>query len=863
MFRIPSPAALVGTILLSTCCHVSASAPVPFRNTELTIDARADDLISQLTLEEKIGLLWELAPAIDRLGIDKYYHGNEALHGVVRPGKFTVFPQAIAFGATFNPDLIHQVATAISDEARGRWNELEQGKKQTQYHSDLLTFWSPNINMARDPRWGRTAGTYGEDPQLTSEIGVAFVKGLQGDHPTYLKVVATPKHYVANNVEENRFGANSVISERTLREYYLPAFKATIMEGQAQSIMSAYNAVNYVPSNANRWLLKDILRGEWGFKGYVVSDCGAPAFLVNDHKFAPTKADAAAISIKSGMDLECNGGGRVIADHLKTAYEQGKVTLEEIDDAVRNVLTARFKLGLFDPADNNPYTQISPDVVGSPEHQKLALETALQSMVLLKNDNNLLPLDIDQLNSIAVIGHNANKVVFGDYSGESLNEAVTPLMGLKQRLGDQVAINFVDSVLQVGNFTKIDGKFFTTETGEAGLRAEYFVGKSLSGTPSIRIDKTVDLHSTENPPDPFLKPGQKSVRWTGFITGPETAEYHVGTKSDDGARLWIDDQLVVDDWRDHGETLTFSTFRFEKGRQYRIKAEWYDGGGDASMRLMWEPKHGAVNKFEPEVAAAKASDVVIAVIGTDTKSEREGMDKIDLDLPGNQLDMLKAVHKANKNMIVVLVTGSQHTMGWIKDNVPAVLNAWYPGEQGGNAIAQIMMGDYNPAGRTPLTYYESVDALPAMERYEISEGRTYQYYSGKPLWEFGYGLSYSQFEYAQPKLVPVTKNGVMTFHVSVDITNTSKRDGDEVAQLYASFPDSKVVRPIRQLKGFKRVHVKTGETQSVSFEVPRDELAYWSTKQQGWRVEPSRVLFELGASSKDIRKQVSAEVGLQ
>lgn len=857
---LPLPSILACTMLFAVGHHTMAASIAHYLNAELSIETRTDDLLQKLTLDEKISLLWELAPPIERLGIDKYYHGNEALHGVVRPGKFTVFPQAIAFAATFNPVLIHQVATAISDEARGRWNELDQGKQQTKYHSDLLTFWSPNVNMARDPRWGRTAGTYGEDPQLTSEIGVAFVKGLQGDHPTYLKVVATPKHYVANNVEENRFGANSVIAERTLREYYFPAFKATIMEGQAQSIMSAYNALNYVPSNANRWLLKDVLRNEWGFEGYVVSDCGAPSFLVSDHQFVATKADAAAISIKSGMDLECNGGGRVIADHLKTAYEQGKVTLEEIDGAVRNVLSIRFKLGIFDPKDNNPYTKISPEVIGSPAHQQLALDTALQSMVLLKNDGNLLPLEDGKLSSLAVVGHNANKAVFGDYSGEPVHEAITPLQGLRDRLGNNVAINFVGSVLQVGNFTTIDGKFLSTDDGHSGLKAEYFAGKTLSGTPKVRTDKIVDIHSTENPPDPFLIPGQKSVRWTGFITGPDNAEYHIGTKSDDGSRLWIDGQLVVDDWRDHGETLTYSSFHFEKGRQYRIKAEWYDGGGDAAMRLMWEPKNGPENRFEAEVAAAKASDMVVAVIGTDTQSEREGVDKRNLDLPGNQLDMLKAVHKVNKNIIVVLVTGSQHTVGWMKDHIPAIVNAWYPGEQGGKAIAQVLMGDYNPAGRLPLTYYESIDNLPAMERYEISEGRTYQYYQGQPLWEFGYGLSYSQFEYAKPILTQTTQQGETDYHITIGVTNHSDRDGAEVVQLYVRFPETDIVRPIRQLKRFERIHIAAGATQSVSFTVNRRDLAFWSPKTQHWVVESGKVLFEIGASSQDIRQQVTTQL---
>lgn len=414
-----------------------------YENPGAEIDKRVSNLLSLMTITEKMQLLTEVAPAIPRLGIAKYDHGNEALHGVVRPGKFTVFPQAIALAATWNPDLICQVSSAISDEARARWNELDQGRKQTQKFSDLLAFWSPTVNMARDPRWGRTPETYGEDPYLTSRIGVAFVKGLQGNDPRYLKVVSTPKHFVGNNEEHNRFECKAVMSERALRSYYLPAFKALVTEGGAQAVMTAYNAINGIPCTANKWLITDILRNEWGFNGYVVSDCGAPGFLYQPHNYAPTREDAAAMALKAGLDLECSGYCDecfIYRDYLPKAYEMGKVTESEITSATFRVLRARFKLGLFDDPSLNPYTSIPPSVIGNPEHKQLALETARQSIVLLKNANNILPLNLKKIKSIAVFGINAATCEFGDYSGNPINEPVSPLEGIINKAGKNVKI---------------------------------------------------------------------------------------------------------------------------------------------------------------------------------------------------------------------------------------------------------------------------------------------------------------------------------------------------------------------------------------------------------------------------------------
>lgn len=451
-----------------------------YENPEATIENRVNDLLSQMTIAEKILMLSETAPAIDRLGIKKYYHGNEALHGVVRPGKFTVFPQSIGLAATWNPELIYEASGAISDEARARWNELGQGEKQTVKFSDLLVFWSPTVNMARDPRWGRTPETYGEDPYLTSRIGVSFVKGLQGDDPRYLKVVSTPKHFAGNNEEHNRFECKAVISERALRSYYLPAFKALITEGKAESIMTAYNAINGIPCTANKWLLSDILRKEWGFNGYIVSDCGAPGFLYTPHNYATTREDAAAMAMKAGLDLECSGSCNecfIFHDYLPKAYEMGKVMESEINTSVFRVLRARFKLGLFDDPSLNPYTSISPEVIGSRGHQHLALETARQSIVLLKNSNNILPLNLRKIKSIAVFGINAATCEFGDYSGIPLNDPVSPLQGIINKVGKNIKINTLPWKGKMAQHEIIPSAFYEYETDgirKKGLKSGHF-----------------------------------------------------------------------------------------------------------------------------------------------------------------------------------------------------------------------------------------------------------------------------------------------------------------------------------------------------------------------------------------------------
>ena len=667
-----------------------------WKNETLPIGDRVEALLETLTVDEKIDLLRATSPGVPRVGIDKYYHGNEALHGIVRPGNFTVFPQAIALSAMWNPALLERISGVVSDEARARWNELERGKKQSAQYSDLLTFWSPTVNMARDPRWGRTPETYGEDPFLSGENGAAFVRGLQGYDPRYLKVVSTPKHFTANNEEHNRFECNAVISEKQLREYYLPAFEACVRRGHAQSVMSAYNAVNGIPCSANPWLLTTLLRDEWGFDGYVVSDCGAIGCIVDDHHYVKQRETAAALALQAGLDLEC--GDNMYIEPLHRAYELHLVSDADIDRAARRVLTAKMRLGLFDDPEGNPYNRLSPSIVGSKEHRELALQAARESIVLLKNEKNMLPLK--KVRSIAVVGLNADKCEFGDYSGTPVTEPVSILDGIRAAAGKGVKVTHV----------------------------------------------------------PWDEPVEKAV------------------------------------------------------------------------------------------AAVRNAGVVVAVMGINKDIEREGQDRSDLNLPADQREYIQKIYRANPNMVLVLVAGSPLSIVWEDKNVPAIVNAWYPGQEGGTAVADVLFGKYNPAGRLPVTFYYSVDDLPAFDDYDITR-RTYKYFDGDVLYPFGYGLSYSSFRYSGLKV----RDKGETVDVTFDIKNAGRYEGDEVAQVYVRLPEYEGKAPISELRGFQRVHLKRGETRTVTFSLRREDLRYWSETKQAFVVPEGLPEIRVGASARDIR----------
>lgn len=819
---------------------------LPFQDPSLSTNERILDLLSRLTIEEKISLLRATSPGIPRLAIDKYYHGNEALHGVVRPGRFTVFPQAIGLASMWNPDLHYQVASAISDEARARWNELEQGRLQTYRFTDLLTFWSPTVNMSRDPRWGRTPETYGEDPYLSGVLGTSFVKGLQGNDDRYLKIVATPKHFAANNEEHNRFVCNPQISERQLREYYFPAFEMCVKEGKAASIMSAYNALNDVPCTANPWLLTKVLREDWGFNGYVVSDCGGPSLLVSAMKYVKTKEAAATLSIKAGLDLEC--GDDVYIEPLLNAYNQYMVSKADIDSAAYRVIRARMHLGLFDDPSLNPYSKIPVTVIGSEKHKQLALESARQSIVLLKNSKNTLPIHPNKVKSIAVVGINAANSEFGDYSGAPVNEPISVLQGIRNRIGDQVKIVHAPWKSAKDGLELIQGDNFPE-----GLKAEYFDNMELKGTPKVRREEWINFEPANQAPDPFLPSSPLSIRWTGKLRPTVSGNYTFSFSFDDGCRFSLDEKLLIDKWRSGGISIDTVSVYLEAGKDYNLKAEYYDNRDYALARLQWRvpsvAKKDRIDLYGEAGKAARECDMVIAVLGINKTIEREGKDRNDIFLPEDQREFIEEIYKVNPNTVVVLVAGSSLAINWMDKHIPAIVNAWYPGEQGGTAVAEVLFGDYNPAGRLPLTYYNSLDELPPFDDYDITKGRTYQYFAGKPLYPFGYGLSYTLFKYSNLHIAEQADKLIVSFNVK----NTGKYDGDEISQVYVKLPDVGVVVPAKELKGFQRTSIKKGATEKISIELDYKYLRYWNEELKEFVTPTGRYEIMVGASSEDIR----------
>jgi len=828
----------------------------PYENTDLSVGQRIEDIISRMTLEEKVSQMGNTSPAIKRLGIPQYDWWNECLHGVARAGIATVFPQAIGMAATWHQELIYRVAKAISDEARAKHHKaVEEGNRKRYYG---LTFWSPVVNMARDPRWGRTQETYGEDPYLTSRMGVAFVKGLQGENSRYLKLVATPKHYAVNNDEERRHTGSAEVDQRQLREYYLPQFEACVREARAQSVMGAYNAVNGVPCCANHFLLTEILREEWGFSGYVVSDCGAINDIFKNHHYTQSLEEASATAVKAGCDLNC---GEAYPRSLVKAVHEGLISEKEIDRALTRLFKARFQLGMFDPPERVPYSKIPASVVDSPKHRELALRTAQESIVLLKNRNHFLPLS-KELKSIAVVGPNANSLQFGNYSGQP-SRAVTPLEGILKKVSAKTVVRYArgceiaDETLPV-----ISPAYLVPEVksaGMSGLRGEYFTNKNLEGTPVlIRTDATVDFDWGGGSPDPAKIPTDKfSVRWKGYFVPPETRTYKIGVVTDDGVRFYLDGRLVVDQWVDRSAAQNVVSVKLEGGKAYPIQIDYFEDMGDAVVKLVWDFENA---EEEKALKIARESDIVIAVMGLDQTQEAEGMDRKRIELPRVQEEFLKKLFAVNPRIVLVLESGSPVAIRWANEHLPAILEAWYPGEEGGTAIADVLFGDYNPAGRLPVTFYASTEQLPPFDDYDLTKGRTYMYLREKPLFPFGFGLSYTTFAYSNLKLDSNRLGSTDSLEISIDLKNAGERDGDEVVQLYVRALHSKHLKQNRILKGFRRVHLRAGATRTLLFKLPISYLAYYDTNQKAFVVEPGTYEIQVGASSEDIRQKAEFEV---
>ena len=822
-------------------CSPKADDAPAYLDEQVSTERRVDDLLSRLTIDEKISLMRTLSPGIERLGIDKYYHGNEALHGVVRPGRFTVFPQAIALGAAWDPALVEQISTAISDEARARWNTLDQGRQQTLHYGDLLTFWSPTVNMARDPRWGRTAETYGEDPFLSGQTGAAFVRGLQGYDKRYLKVVSTPKHFAVNNEEHNRFECKVTAPEKILREYYLPAFEACVTEGGAQSIMAAYNAINGTPCSCNPWLLTDVLRGDWGFDGYVVSDCGGVENVFTAHHYTSTLEEAAAVTLKAGLDLEC--GDCAYIDPLRQAYDDGLVTDADIDRAAGRVLTARMKLGMFDAPEHNPYAQIPDSVIGCAKHRQLALKAAQESMVLLKNDG-ILPLDRSKVKRIAVVGINADKCELGDYSGSPTIMPVSILQGIKDVGGDGIEVLTAPWHSAGGGMELISADQFAD-----GITAEYFNGLSFQEKLLERKEPYLYFEPSNQAPDPQVQVNHMSARWSGDLCPDVSGDYTFRLDKFGGmCRVWIGGRQVAGDNMPGQFTLSLT-----KGQTYPLVMEYNNERDYSLAQLSWTKPGASANDdlYAEALDAARQSDVVIAAMGYNKTIEREGLDRADLALPADQQRFIQALHAVNPNVVLVLVAGNSLAVNWEDEHLPAIVSAWYGGEYGGQAVAQMLFGECNPSGRLPLTYYKGTHQLPPFDDYQVTNGRTYKYLQDEPLYPFGHGLSYTRFDYSDLKVARSGKGWKVTFSV----TNSGAMAGDEVCQVYTRMPDYEGISPIKELKGFARVSLAPGETQRAEVLIPRSRLRYWSEAEGKFKYSRQKPIVMVGASSADIRLQ--------
>jgi len=815
-------------LLISLGC-TKKQVDYPFLNPRLTVEERVDDLIGRMTLEEKISQMRYDAPAIDRLGIPEYNWWNECLHGVARAGVATVFPQAIGLGATWDMDLIHRAATAISDEARAKHHEFVRDDKRGIYQG--LTFWSPNINIFRDPRWGRGMETYGEDPYLTGRLGVAFVKGLQGTHHKYLKVVATPKHYaVHSGPEPDRHTFDARVSERDLRETYLPHFRDCVVEGKAFSVMCAYNRFMGEPCCGSSRLLNDILRREWGFQGYVVSDCWAIEDFWERHRVVASPEEAVAMAVKSGTDLNCG----IAYPSLLPAAEMGLITEEEIDVSVRRLFTARMKLGLFDPPDRVPYTRIPKNMNDCTRHDRLALEVARKSIVLLKNDNNMLPLS-KKLKTIAVIGPNAHRidVLWGNYNGTP-SDPVTPLQGIRNKLGRKATVLYAQGCELIDGLyleRPVPSSALTTPDGQPGLLGAYFDNNEFRGEPLYtQIDEMVDFYWENGSPDKRLDDDDFGIRWSGYLTPPETGTYELGTFAFNGYRLFLEDSLLVEGRSRHHPVVRTQTVMLEKGRRYKLVMEFYAYHGESLAQLVWA-KHDRPLE-EEAVEVAQKADAVVLVMGLSPRLEGEEMrvelegfrggDRYTLQLPKVQKHLMQTIHALGKPTILVLLSGSALAVNWADEHIPAIIEAWYPGQRGGEAIADVLFGDTNPAGRLPVTFYKSLDQLPPFTDYALT-GQTYRYFKGEPLYSFGHGLSYTCFHYSHLEFNHSDIQAGDTLHVSVRVENTGLLSGEEVVQLYVTDREASVPVPVRSLKGFQRIRLKPGESRRVAFVLkPRD-----------------------------------------
>ncbi len=858
----------LAALLLAVSIAAPAAAQLPgasapsYRDSDQPAALRAADLVARMTLEEKASQLINDAPAIPRLGIREYNWWNEGLHGVAAAGYATVFPQAIGLAATFDVPHIGQVANLIGVEFRAK-HLAERHRFGGSDWFGGLTVWSPNINIFRDPRWGRGQETYGEDPYLTSRLGVAFVRGLQGSDPTYLRTVATPKHFaVHSGPEASRHRDDIHPSAHDLADTYLPAFRATVTEGGAQSVMCAYNAVGGVPACASERLLTHYLRNAWNFDGYVVSDCEAVSdiYRKDHHGYRDSPEAGVAAAFHAGMDLIC--GGPDEATHIVGAVKTGVLEESVIDRSLIRLFTARIRLGQFDDAAK-VFPGITAGDYDTEANRALALASAEKALVLLRNDNGLLPLPHPP-RRIAVIGPNADSqaALVGNYNG-SPSHPVTVLDGIRRRFPDAEVTYVEGSGLIDRSLSAVPASSLCADSGcrQAGVKLEHFAGRDFKGSAlssanaaAVGLDWSREMQSG-------------AARFTGFLKAPEDGEYTLRYEANGGYRIWIDGKPVVDAWDvDWRPSIASGKVTLKAGRTYALRVEAFQRQPKGAERLLWSvPSDPAAKEA---VAAAQDADVVIFVGGLTAQLEGEEMrfqvdgfaggDRTGLDLPRPQQRLLERVHATGKPVVLVLMNGSALGVNWADRHIPAIIEAWYPGGQGGDAVARAIAGDFSPAGRLPVTFYRSVEDLPAFTDYAMSR-RTYRYFSGEVLYPFGYGLSYTSFHYAGARVSKRRARADETIEVTVDVTNTGSRDGDEVVQLYLSRPGV-AGAPIRALGGVARIHLAAGATRRVSFSLGDRALSIVDASGAR-RVVPGRVDLWVGAGQPGARPGLAKTAG--
>lgn len=866
----------------------SAVIGQPYKNPSLPVDQRVNDLLSRMTPEEKFWQLFMIpgdlseeaeryktgifgfqvntvGQSTDAAGqmlaysagnsafetavkindIQRFFIGesrlgipiipfDEALHGLVRSGA-TAFPQAIGLAATWNPELMHEVAKAIAVECKTR---------------GIRQILSPVVNIASDVRWGRTEETYGEDPFLASEMGVAFVSAFER-----IGVITTPKHFLANVGDGGRDSYPIHWNERLLREIYLPPFEACFRLGGSRSVMTSYNSLDGSPCTANDWLLNRLLKDEWGFGGFVISDAGGTGGANVLHFTAADYPDATAKSIEAGLDVifQTSYNHHTL---FSPPFYDGTLDEKVIDEAVARVLRSKFELGLFE----NPYVdpQEAASWNGHPDHRRLAKQAALESIVLLKNEKQTLPVS-KSIKSIAVIGPDAEEARLGGYSGPG-NQKVSILDGIKNLLGETIEVNYsLGCRREMNDYQTIPAECLSCEmNGEhlSGLKGEYFDNVTFTGNPVVtRNDKKIQFQWTLFGPDPEKIPYDfYSVRWSGKLKAPKTGTFKIGIDGNDGYRLYIEGKLILDNWIKRTKEAILTDFYFEKDREYDLLIEYYEPVGNAWFRLIWDVgiKDDQSAEIGKAVDLVKSSELAIVVVGID---EGEFQDRAYLNLPGRQEELIQKIAETGKPVAVVLVGGSAITMdNWI-DRVDAILNVWYPGEEGGNAVAEVIFGDYNPAGRLPITFPVFEGQLPLVYNHKpTGRGDDYMNLTGQPLFPFGFGLSYTSFVFSGIQLSKTLISTTDTTFVTVNVTNAGKIAGDEVVQLYIRDELASVSRPVTELKGFKRIHLKAGETKAVTFEINPETLSMLDKNLQKI-VEPGDFRIMIGASSKDIRQR--------